>query len=131
SQVQFVAESAISQALQVANSGAGVRDFQTDVVQTWTATWGPQARTFGAQAGYTYSVTAAASATNPSNAGRFVATADGVEGAHRVMTASVVRDSVPGSAGAIYLSNTNATNATFNGDAFTVNGNDRNLNGSA
>jgi hypothetical protein len=131
SQSQFVAESAIAQALQTVNSTSGVRNFQTDVVQAWPTMWGSGTRTFATQGGYTYSVTAAASAGNPQNAGRFVATADGTEGTHRVIAASVIRDSVPGSAGAIYLSSNNATDATFNGDAFSVNGNDRNLNGTA
>ncbi len=132
SQIQFVAESAISHALQTVNTTTGVRNFQTDVVQAWPAMWGTAPRSFsGAQGAYSYSVTAVASAGNPQNAGRFVAAADGLEGAHRVMAASVIRDSVPGSAGAIYLSNTNNTDATFNGDAFSINGNDHNLDGTA
>jgi len=131
SQSQFVAESAIAQALQTANSGVGVRNFQTDVYQTWTATWGAQARTFGPQGGYTYTVSAATVPDNLANAGRFIATTDGPEGTHRVIAASVLRDSVPGSAGAIYLANDNSTDSTFNGDAFSINGNDRNMNGSA
>ncbi len=131
SQAQFVAESALAQALQLVNTGSGVRNFQTDVAQTWTTTWGAGARTFGPKAGYSYQVTAAAAPGNPGNAGTFVATADGAEGTHRVIAATVVRDSVPGSAGAIYLANDNPTTASFSGTAFSINGNDRNLDGTA
>src|SRR2546428_4843802 len=75
-QAHFVAESAISEALQSVN-GPGVVSFQNDVVGSWGTAFGASSHTFGPIAGFTYSVTAVASASNPTNAGRFVATALG------------------------------------------------------
>src|SRR5436309_13342318 len=55
SQVHFVAESAIAQAMQAVN-GPGVVNFQNDVVSQWGALFGTGARTFGPVGGYTYTV---------------------------------------------------------------------------
>ena len=131
SQAHFVAESAIGEALQRID-GPGVVNFQNDVVGLWTTTWGSTApRAFGPVSGYTYTVTPVASATDPTNAGRLIATADGREGVHNVVVANVVRSDIPSTApGAIYLANDQPTNATFNGDSFSINGNDYNPDGS-
>ena len=75
-QAHFVAESAISEALQVVN-GPGVVNFQNDVVGEWATTFGSGSHTFAPIAGFTYSVAPAASAGSPVDAGRFVATALG------------------------------------------------------
>ncbi len=129
SEVHFVAESGISQALQVAN-GPGVLNFQNDVYNQWSGIFGSGTRSFGAQSGYTYTVSPVVSATNPADDGRFLAIADGPEGAHNAVVASVTRSNVPtASPGAIYLSSNAPTNADFNGNAFQVDGNDHNYTG--
>src|SRR5216117_607420 len=73
----------ISHALQVVN-GPGVVNFQNDVVGNWGTLFGTGTRSFGPVAGYAYTVSAAADPADVVNAGRFVATATGLEGARNV-----------------------------------------------
>jgi len=131
SQVHFVAESGIAEALQRVN-GPGVVNFQNDVVGKWLTAWGSASHAFGPVSGFTYTVTAVAGATDPANTGRFIATANGIESVHNVVVANVVRSDIPSTApGAIYLATDQATNTTFQGDAFTIDGNDHNMGGGA
>ena len=131
SQVHFVAESGIAEALQRVN-GPGVVNFQNDVVANWATAWGSGSHAFGPVSGFTYTVTAVVSATDPANSGRFIATANGIESVHNVVVANVVRSDIPSTApGAIYLATDQATNTTFQGDAFTIDGNDHNYTGGA
>jgi len=107
-------------------------NFQNDVVGQWAGLWGAGTHTFGPVSGSTYTVTPVASATDPANAGRLIATANGRESVHNVVVANVVRSDIPSTApGAIYLANDQATNATFKGDAFSIDGNDHNYTGGA
>jgi len=127
-QVHFAAESAILDALQTVN-GPGVVNFQNEIVNNWTTLWGATSRNFGPFSGFTYNVSVY-SGTNPANDGRFVATATGIEGVKNVVVAIVTRSNVPSTApGAIYLVNDAPTNSTFNGNAFTVDGNDHRFAG--
>ncbi len=129
SQVHFAAESAIAHALQVVN-GPGVVNFQNDVVGNWGTLFGTGTRSFGPVPGYAYTVSAAADPADVVNAGRFVATATGLEGARNVVVARVIRSNIPATApGAIYLSQDGKTNSTFNGNGFTIDGNDHLLSG--
>src|SRR5947199_9919204 len=129
SQVHFVAESAIAHAMQVVN-GPGVVNFQNDVVGNWGTLFGTGTRSFGPVASYAYTVSAAADPADVVNAGRLVATATGREGARNVVVARVVRSNIPATApGAIYLSQDGKTNSTFNGNGFTIDGNDHLLSG--
>ena len=131
SQVHFVAESGIAEALQRVN-GPGVVNFQNDVVGQWAATWGAGTHAFGPVSGYTYTVTPVASAADPTNAGRLIATANGRESAHNVVVANVVRSDIPSTApGAIYLATDATTSTTFQGDNFSIDGNDHNMGGGA
>src|SRR5438093_742395 len=131
SQAHFVAEAAIAEALQRVNA-PGVVNFQNDVVGQWAGLWGAGTHTFGPVSGCTYTVTPVASATDPTNAGRLIATANGRESVHNVVVANDVRSDIPSTApGAIYLANDQATNATFKGDSFSIDGNDHNYTGGA
>jgi len=131
SQAHFVAESAIAESLQRVNA-AGVVNFQNDVVGQWAATWGAGTHAFGPVSGYTYTVTPVASATDPTNAGRLIATANGRESAHNVVVANVVRSDIPSTApGAIYLATDQTTDTTFQGDNFKIDGNDHDMGGGA
>ena len=131
SQAHFVAESAIAESLQRVNA-AGVVNFQNDVVGQWAATWGAGTHAFGPVSGYTYTVTPVASAADPTNAGRLIATANGRESAHNVVVANVVRSDIPSTApGAIYLATDATTSTTFQGDNFSIDGNDHNMGGGA
>ena len=127
-QVHFAAESAILDALQTVN-GPGVVNFQNEIVNNWTTLWGASSRNFGPFSGFTYNVNVY-SGTTPANDGRFVATATGIEGVKNVVVANVTRSNVPSTApGAIYLVNDAPTDSTFNGNAFTVDGNDHRFAG--
>src|SRR5437773_3702835 len=129
SQVHFVAESAISHAMQVVN-GPGVVNFQNDVVTPWGTLFGTGARTFGPVGGYTYTVSSFTDPADVINLGRLVATATGPEGVRNVVVARLRRSNIPSTApGAIYLSQNGQTNATFNGNGFTIDGNDHLLTG--
>jgi hypothetical protein len=124
SEVHFVGESAISQALQLVN-GPGVVNFQNDVYNQWGTTWGAGTRSFAPAGGYTYRVNAVLDGTDPVNLGQLVAIADGPEGVHNVVVANVRRSDIPSTApGAIYLATNDPTNATFNGNSFSISGND-------
>src|SRR3989449_3011505 len=132
SQAHFVAESAIGEGLQRVNA-AGVVNFQNDVVGQWATTWGSSSpHSFGPVSGYTYTLTAVASATDPTSAGRLVATANGIETVHNVVVANVVRSDIPSTApGAVYLATNDPTDTTFQGNAFAIDGNDHNYTGGA
>jgi len=129
SQVHFVAESGIAHALQLVN-GPGVLNFQNEVVTQWSTLFGTSARSFTAAPGYTYTVSAIADGTDPANWGRFVSTATGPQGEVNRVVARVNRTNVPRTAvGAVYLASDTPTNATFTGNAFQVDGTDRNYTG--
>src|SRR6266436_1254627 len=129
SQVHFVAESAIAHAMQVVN-GPGVVNFQNDVVTPWGALFGTGARTFGPVGGYTYTVSSFTDPVDVIDLGSLVATSTGPEGVRNVVVARVRGSNIPSTApGAIYLSQNGQTNATFNGNGFTIDGNDHLLTG--
>jgi hypothetical protein len=129
SRVHMVAEAGISEALQIIN-GPGVINLQNDVVAPWGGVYGSSNKTFSPHAGFSYYVSPVASTTNPANAGRLVAKAYGPEGEFNAVVASVIRSDVPSTApGAIYLANDSQTDATFQGNAFAVDGNDHNYTG--
>src|SRR5207249_282797 len=66
------------------------------------------------------------------NTGRLTSTATGPEGVRNTVVATVVRSNAPsGSPGAVYLATDSPTNATFDGNAFAVDGNDHNYTGGA
>jgi hypothetical protein len=129
-QAHFVAESAIAEAVQRIN-GPGVVHWKDDVVDSWGTIW-PGTRSFGPLAGFRYAAAVSATPGNEDDSGRITATATGVEGVRNVVVANVIRTNIPATApGAIYLAADSSTNATFNGQAFSVNGNDRNFTGGA
>jgi hypothetical protein len=128
-QVHFVAESGLSEALQVIN-GPGVVHLGNDVVNRWGSLWGTSARGFGPLGGFRYTVTPVATPGDSANSGRLVASAAGPEGTRRVVVANIVRSDVPSTTpGAIYLATDTTTDSTFNGNAFLVDGNDHNYTG--
>ena len=130
-QVHFVAESGLSEALQTIN-GAGVINFQNDVVTQWATLWGANSHGFAPLSGFSYVVTPIATVGNTANSGRLVATGSGIESVKNIVVANVIRSDIPSTApGAIYLASDAATSATFTGNAFQVDGNDHNYTGGA
>src|SRR5947199_467986 len=127
-QVHFAAESGISEALQLVN-GVGVVNLQNDVADQWTNIWGGAPHTFAPLGGFSLTVTTVAL---DANTGRLTSTATGPEGVRNTVVATVVRSNAPsGSPGAVYLATDSPTNATFDGNAFAVDGNDHNYTGGA
>jgi hypothetical protein len=124
SQIHFVAESGITEAVQAIN-GFGIVNFQNEIANQWGTLYGTGTHSFGPFNGFTYSVSAAAAGADPANLGQLVATADGPEGVHNVVVANVRRTQIPSAGpGALYLANNQPTDATFQGDNFAVDGND-------
>ncbi len=135
SQAHFVAESAISHALQTINA-IGCINYKNEISDQWSTLFGTSAKTFTPLSGYSYTVTNSAGAT-PASTGVLVATATQVDASNNVLAtntvvANIIRDSNPSTApGAIYLADDAATDATFTGNSFTVDGNDHTLAGGA
>jgi hypothetical protein len=128
-QVHLAAESAIAEALQTVN-GPGVVDFRRDVVRRWRALWGPGPRRFAAAADFAYTVSAEVEPGDPSDGGRFVATATGPEGARRVVAATVVRVALPAtSPGALLLTAAPPARTHLGRGRFSIDGNDHDLEG--
>lgn len=144
SQAHFVAESAVSHALQTMNA-IGVVNYNNEIVANWptmfgtgnktfSALPGPQAVAWGDNSTYVYRVANTAGA-NPAAQGTLVATAehrqaDGTVIATNTVVATLQRANNPSTApGAIYLASDNSTNADFNGNSFTIDGNDHTLAG--
>jgi hypothetical protein len=144
SQAHFVAESGISHAMQTMNA-IGVVNYNNEIVANWGTMFGNGTKTFTALPGatavahgdnstYVYTVTNTAGA-NPASQGKLVATAehrqaDGSVIATNTVVAMLQRASNPSTApGAIYLANDNSTNSSFNGNSFTIDGNDHTLAG--
>jgi hypothetical protein len=133
SQAHYVAESAISHALQTINA-IGCVNYQNEIVNNWDTMFGTGAKTFTPLSGYSYTVTNAVGAV-PASTGVLVATATQLDASNNVLAtntvvANIVRDNNPSTApGAIYLADDSATDATFTGNSFEVDGNDHTLTG--
>jgi hypothetical protein len=130
-QVHLVAESAILHAVQVANraAGIGVENYQNDVYDNWANLWSPSTMTFSPLSGFTYTV---AAGSGTADGGYFKATAFGPEGATNTVVATVTRSVIPSTApGALHLANAGATDCTFQGNGFSISGNDMNYTGGA
>lgn len=133
SQAHYVAESAISHALQTINA-VGCINYQNEIVNNWSTMFGTTAKTFTPLSGYTYTVTNAVGAT-PASTGVLVATATQTDANNNVLAtntvvANIIRDNNPSTApGAIYLADDSNTNATFTGNSFIIDGNDHTLTG--
>jgi len=131
SQAHFVAESAIAEALQRVNA-TGIVDFDNEVTRQWATLWGSSSHAFAPVPGYAYTVSALSNAGDPANSGSFVATASGPEGSRNVVVARINRSNIPSTTpGVIYLAPDSPTSATFNGNAFRIDGNDRNYTSGA
>jgi hypothetical protein len=129
-QAHFAAESGLTHALQTINA-VGVINFENEIVDHWDDNWfGSTPQSF-ALAGYQYTLTPVADATNPSEFGWIRSTASGPENVHNVVVARVQQSNIPATApGAIYLANTDPTDTTFKGNTnFVIDGKDYNLDG--
>ena len=132
SQAHFVAESGLSRAIQNINA-TGVIDYQNEIVNHWGSRWCNgtdgvpcNAMNFAPLTGYTYLVTT----TGGADTGQLISKSQGPDGVTNTVVANLVRSNQPITApGAIYLATDQATNATFTGNSFTIDGNDHNYTG--
>jgi hypothetical protein len=128
-QALYAAESGLLHAVKTVN-GPGVVNYQTEVVDSWATVFGSGERAFDALTGFAYSIVPVATpwdTADPANRGTLRATAFGPFQTRTAVVARVTRSNLPStSPGAIYLANDNPTDANFQGDAFQIDGNDRN-----
>jgi hypothetical protein len=131
-QALYAAESGLLHAVKTIN-GPGVVNYQNEVVDLWPTVFGSGPRTFGSATGFIYTVVPVATpwdTADPANRGTLRAIAFGPFQTRTAVVSRVTRSNLPNtSPGAIYLANDNPTDAEFQGDSFTVDGNDRNFTG--
>ncbi len=134
SQALYAAQAGVNHAVMIINQGGagGVTNLQNDAVTGWSGLWGGSAKSMPQLASYSYNVTLAQDAAMyPGNANRAVLTsvATGSDNSTRTVVARILKSGVPASPpGAIYLATDSATDSTFNGNAFSIDGNDWNMN---
>jgi hypothetical protein len=121
------AESGVLHALSSMNN-AGVIDFQGDVVQRWSTVYGTGEKSMPGYSSISYQVAVEADAGDPSQGGTIISTGLAPLGARRTVRVGVRRGGFTGARGAIYLA-ADAVTSQFNGNAFDVDGNDYNVNG--
>jgi len=119
------AEAGLLRALHTINR-AGVRQFQTDVVDQWSTLFTPNPRQLPNAPTLTYHVAVAAEPLDPTNAGTLTVTASGPGGAHRTVVGAVRRVASPDGRGALYLT-ADYVNPDFTGAVSAIDGNDHDL----
>ncbi len=136
SQALYAAQAGVVHAMMIVNAGGtgGVTNLQNDAINGWSGTWGG-AKTMPTVTSYSYNVTLVQDAVlYPGDVDRGVltSTATGSDNSTRTIVAHVRRSGIPAApAGALYLATDNNTNSTFNGNAFSIDGNDWNMNNTA
>ena len=133
-QALYTAESGVLDAVKTIN-GPGVVDFENEVTSSWGTLFGNASRAFPSASGFSYTVApvvTAWDAADPANRGTLRASAFGPRSTNSAVVARVLRSNIPStSPGAVYLANDNPTDAEFTGNAFAIDGNDRNFTGGA
>jgi len=126
-QALYAAESGLMHGLSSIN-GPGVINFQSDVVNRWSQIYGATQRSMPGYANIQYTVTAAASTTDPGNSGTITAVGISPLQGRRVLRVTLTKGGFDGARGAIYLAADSVT-STFKGNAFTVDGNNHTTSG--
>jgi len=139
-QALYAAEAGMAHAIAIINQ-VGVVNLQNDVYNVWTdhkAPFDTNPQAMAQRTNYSYDVVVAmdpyrqiGGAQDP-NRGVLTATAVGMDNSARTVVARVVKSGVPAAPpGAMYLATDNPSNATFNGNNFSISGNDQNLDNTA
>ena len=126
-QAFYAAESGLMHGLSSIN-GPGVVNFQGDVVNRWNQIYGAMQKSMPGYANIQYQVTVGASATDPANSGTITAVGISPLQGRRVLRVTVTKSGFDGARGAIYLAADSVT-STFQGNAFTVDGNNHSMTG--
>jgi len=117
----FAAESGILRALNAMN-GPGVIHFQNDVVSRWSNLYGSGTKSLSSDPRATYQVSVTADPASPGTKGTVTVTGGGPLQAKRVLQVKLAKAGFEGAPGAIHLAADDGVDATFNGDAFDVDG---------
>ncbi|MFQ5665055.1 MAG: PilX N-terminal domain-containing pilus assembly protein [Candidatus Binatia bacterium] len=130
-QALFAAESGLLHALSTMNE-RGVQSFEeVAAAQTWNGLYGPSLKTIPNYPQFSYKVGVAADAADPVNRGSITVTGSAPLQAERVVRIALVRSNAGGLPGALYLSADTIDSATFQGNAFGIDGNDHTVLGDA
>jgi hypothetical protein len=122
----FAAESGVLHGLNAMN-GPGVINFENEVVGRWDELLGTAFISLPRDVGSRYSVAVAADPTNPRDRGRIVATGTGPLQARRAIEITLGKSAVyAGPPGAIHIAADEGVASSFQGNAFEVDGNNRN-----
>ena len=126
----YAAEAGLRHAIAIINQ-VGVINLTSDVIDSWPnhrAPFSANPTPLTRAARFTYDVTIASDPYYPGNPNRGVltATGSGYNEALRAVVTRIVRSGVPNAPpGGLYLGTDAETNATFNGNAFRLDGNDK------
>lgn len=121
----YAAESGVMRALNAMN-GPGVINFQAEVANRWDQVLGTAFFGMPSDPRSGYSVTVAADPANPRDRGRITAVGTGPLLARRTIEITLGKGAFIGPPGALHIAADSNVNATFNGNAFLVDGNNRN-----
>ncbi len=121
----YAAESGVIHALNSMN-GPGVINFNTEVVNNWDDIMGAELMAMPSDFRSGYSVAVAADPTNPRDRGRITATGTGPLRARRTIEITLGKGDYSGPPGALHIAAEAGVDSTFNGNAFEVDGNNRN-----
>lgn len=121
----YAAESGLMHALNSMN-GAGVLNFQSEVANRWDVLLGSGWFALPSDPKSGYSVAATADAANPRDRGVLVSTGRGPLAARRAVQMTLGKGAYAGPPGAIHIAADTGVTSTFNGNAFEVDGNNRN-----
>ena len=121
-QAFFAAESGILHALSSINH-IGVMDFQQDIASRWDTVYGPSSKAIPNYPAITYTVSVAADAADPVNAGTITARGYAPLQAQRAIRVKVSKAGNGQGIGAIHLA-ADQVGTNFVGNSFMVDGND-------
>lgn len=122
----FAAESGVMHGLNAMN-GPGVINFENEVVERWDEVLGTALISLPSDSGSRYSVDVAADPTNPRDRGRIIATGTGPLQARRTIEITLGKQAAyNGPPGAIHIAADAGVASDFQGNAFEVDGNNRN-----
>lgn len=121
----YAAESGAMHAVHSMNS-AGVINFQNEVASRWNDFLGSGFFAMPSDPGAGYSVIAAADPVNPRDRGTLTAVGSGPLRARRAVQVTLGKGQFVGPPGAIHIAADAGVTSTFNGNAFEVDGNNRN-----
>jgi len=138
-QALSAAGAGVNHSIMIINQGGigGIVSLQSDIYDAWPnhkAPFAASPQPMPQLASFSYDVTLAMDPLYPGNANRGVLTAVGTgsDNSSRTVVARIVKSGVPAApAGAVYLATDDASNSTFQGNSFAINGTDTNMNGTA